>query len=672
MKIEKIVEKMTFEEKASFLTGEADAINTRAMPQYGVLSKAMIDGPHGVRIAEKGNSTHFPNICSLAASWDIETAEKMGEALAYECIEQNVDMLLAPGINIKRTPYCGRNFEYFSEDPVVSGEMSAGYINGLQRKGVACSLKHFAANNQEKYRQETSAEVDERTLREIYLKGFEIAVEKSKPQSIMCAYNKINGVWCAENPSLLNEILKEEWGYDGFVVSDWGAVQNIVKSIKSGLDLQMPTNENIVQELKDGLEKGEISMEQIDNAVRRILGFALKEKAVADKKYCRDEQHKIAKEIASQGIVLLKNENNALPLDREKYKKIAVIGEFADKPLVSGQGSAEVKQSAEYTDSPLVELKKLMPDTEFTYMEVFKRREYSNEMIWPVLYGKEFVDFVTDADAVIVFAGSMASEDTEKLDRRSLELNPNYQMTIEYTLKHNKNVIVVLQTGSAVILDDWNERANAIVQMWLSGEAGGSAIAEALCGVVNPSGKLPETFPKAPRMDMDYPGNRTLVEYKEKFDVGYRYYDKHPEEICYPFGHGLSYTNFEYSNIEISEKDSKYVVKFNLKNIGEYDGAEVVQLYVSDVVSTVAKPLKELKQFKKVYLKQGEEREIIFELTEKDFEYYNVVFHKWTVENGEYKILIGSSSRNIHLEQSLWIDKEMEYSVNKDGEDMMG
>ncbi len=668
--IERIVTGMTFEEKALLLTG-AGGMETNGIERLNVPSKNMADGPHGARLDEDANCTLFPNICSLAASWDIEIAEKMGEALAYDCIEHDVDMLLAPGINIKRTPYCGRNFEYFSEDPVVSGEMSAAYINGLQKKGVACSLKHFAANNQDKYRLETSVEIDERTLREIYLKGFEIAVKKSNPESIMCACNKINAVPCSENSFILNEILRNEWGYDGVVLSDWGTVRDIVKSVKSGLDLQMPKNDNIVHELKAGVENGKISMNEIDTAVKRMLKFALKKKAVKDKKYDRNEQHKIAKEIATQGVVLLKNENNILPLCSKKYKKIAVVGEFADSPVIAGQGSAEVKQSAEYTDSPLEQLKKLMPDTEFVYKEIFKKREYSNEMIWPKLYGQEYVDFTSEADAVIIFMGSMESEDTEKLDRRSLELNPNYELTIEYTLKNNKNVIVVLQTGSAVILDDWKDKVKGIVQMWLAGESAGSAIAEVLCGVVNPSGKLPETFPERPRTDIEYPGNRNVVEYGEKLNVGYRYYDKHPEEICYPFGYGLSYTDFEYKNLEIAEKDG-YEVKLTVENTGEYDGAEIVQLYISDVVATVVKPIKELKQFKKIFLKKGEEKEVVFKLSEKDFEYYNVSLHKWVVENGEYKILIGASSRDIRLEGAVVLNEEMPYSMYKKGEDMIG
>jgi len=668
--IDNIIKQMTFEEKALLLTG-GGVMQTNGVERLNVPSKNMADGPHGIRNKKEKNCTHFPNVCSLAASWDIDVAKKMGEALAYECLENNIDMLLAPGVNIKRTPYCGRNFEYFSEDPIVTGEMSAAYINGLQGKGIACSLKHFAANNQDKYRIETSVEIDERTLREIYLKGFEIAVEKSKPESIMCACNKINAVPCSENPFTLNEILRGEWGYEGFTLSDWGIVRDIVKSVKNGLDLQMPKNASIVEELKAGVENGKISMDEIDTAVRRMLKFALKKKAVADKKYDRNEQHKIAKEIATQGVVLLKNENNILPLNSKKYKKIAVVGEFADSPVVSGQGSAEVKQSAEYTDSPLAELRKLMPDTEFTYKEIFKKREYSNEMIWPQLYAQEYVDFTSDADAVIIFMGSMESEDTEKLDRRSLAINPNYEMTVDYTLKNNKNVIVVLQTGSAVILDDWQDKVKGIVQMWLAGESAGAAIAEVLCGAVNPSGKLPETFPKRPRTDMEYPGNRNVVEYREKLDVGYRYYDKHPEEICYPFGYGLSYTDFEYKNLEITEKDG-YEVKLTAKNTGEYDGAEVVQLYISDVVATVVKPIKELKKFKKVFLKKGEEKEILFKLSKKDFEYYNVSLHKWIAENGEYKILIGASSRDIRLEGKVVLNEEMPYSMYKKGEDMIG
>lgn len=669
-RIKDILEKMTFEEKTQILTG-MDAVHTKNFNEYGIQSKTLVDGPHGIRLDNEKNCTHFPNLCSLAASWDVQTAEKMGKALANECKKHHIDMLLAPGVNIKRTPFCGRNFEYFSEDPVVAGEMCAGYVNGLENEGVACSLKHFAANNQEKYRCVTSAEVDERTLREIYLKPFEIVLKKSKPTSVMCAYNKLNSVWCSENAFLLKEVLREEWGYEGFVVSDWGAVHDPVKALKAGLDLHMPPNAGITDALRAGIENGDITMEDIDKSVESILKFVLKDKAECIS-YDRQHQHLIAKDIASSGIVMLKNDNNVLPLTSKKYQKIAVIGEFASNPLVSGQGSAEVNQLSEYTDSPLQELRKLLPDAEINYREMYKRSAYSESMIWPDLYQPDFVNFIRESDIVLIFAGSMTSEDTEMFDRRSLELNPNYERIIEAAKEHGKEVVLILQTGSAVILDRVKNPASAIVEMWLGGEAAGSAIAEVLCGVVNPSGKLPETFPTKPRTDMDYPGNGRYVLYNEGLDVGYRYYDKHPDEICYPFGHGLSYTKFTYSDINTEKTAEGYLVTFKLKNSGEYDGAEVVQLYVSDVVATVSKPVKELKAFKKVYLKSGEEKTVTMELKADDLAYYNIMLHSWVAENGLYKLQIGSSSQDIRLETEINHDEKMPYSMQKVGDAMVG
>lgn len=670
-KIEKLVNTLTLEEKAQILTGSGGML-TANLEKHGILPKRMADGPHGVRTMDTEECVHFPNLCSLAASWDKETAENMGKALAYECAEVGRDMLLGPGNNIKRTPLCGRNFEYFSEDPVLAGEMAASYIKGMENNGRGACLKHYAANNQEIFRQETSVDVDERTLREIYLKAFEIAVKKGKPSAVMCAYNKINSVWCAENPFILTEVLKKEWGYEGFVVSDWGAVQDSVKSIAAGLDLEMPCKDNMVAQITDGYKNGKISMERIDDAVRRILRFVLKDSVMPAEKYSREKQHERAKEIAASGVVLLKNENQALPLTSQKYKKIAVIGEFADNPLISGQGSAEVNQRKEYTDSPLSELKKLLPDTEIEYREMFKKREYSDTMLWPTLYAKSYADFTSEADAVVIFVGAMESQDTEKLDKVSAELNPNYVMTIEFALEHNKNVIVVLQTGSAVILGDWHQKTAAVAEMWLGGESAGSAIAEVLCGKVNPSGKLPETFPIKLRTDMNYPGTRTMVEYNEKLDVGYRYYDKHPEEICYPFGHGLSYTKFEYSDLTTEKTADGFNVSFLLKNIGDCDGAEVVQLYLSDIVSTVVKPIKELKKFEKIFLKAGEEKRVHLELEKSDFEYFNTTLRMPIAEDGAYDVIVGSSSRDVRLTGRVFLNADTPYTMSKTSGDMIG
>ena len=662
-----LLDSLTFEEKALLLSGAA-RMSTTEIERLGIEAKNFADGPHGVRHDEEENCTHFPNLCSLGASWDIEAAYKMGEGIALDCIEHDVDMILGPGINIKRNILCGRNFEYVSEDPILSGEIGAGYINGVQSKGVGTSLKHYALNNQEKYRQETSVEIDERTLREIYLRGFEIAVKKSKPTSVMCAYNKFSSIWCSENKMLLTEILRDEWGYDGYVVSDWGAVHNICKAVCAGLDLQMPKNPDIVEQLRAGVENGKITMEEIDRAVMRILRFVTTKKP-EKLPYDRDAQHALAREIAAKGIVLLKNKDNVLPLTSEKYKKITVIGEYADKPLIAGQGSAEVLQKPEYLDSPLEELKKLLPDTEIIYREMYKKGEYSPVMLWPGI--RPFRDSLRDNDAIILFVGSQLSEDTEKFDRRTALLNPNFDMYINAAIETGKPVIVVCQSGSAMIFDDWTNKAAAVVQMWLAGEAAGGAIADVLTGKVNPQGKLSETFPTRLRTDFEYPGNENYVEYTDKLNVGYRYYDKHPEEIKYAFGHGLSYTSFEYSDLEMKSDDG-FSATFTLKNTGDVFGTEIVQVYVQDPVSTVPKPIKELRRFVKVELMPGESKQITFNITDEDLAYYNIALHKWTVENGKYNILIGSSSQDIRLRGSIFYNDNDEYTIKRTGEDMIG
>ena len=665
MDIEKIISEMTFEEKAKFLTG-AESMGTFALERFGVDEVKFADGPHGVRHTPEENCTHFPNLCNLGSSWNVETARKMGRALADECIEHGVNMLLGPGINIKRNILCGRNFEYISEDPVLAGQIAAGYIEGLQEKGVSASLKHFAANSIEEQRVLLSAEIDERTLREIYLKGFEIAVKKAKPDSVMCAYNKVNAVWCSENKFLLQEVLKDDWGYEGMVVSDWGAVQDISRSIAAGLDLQMPTNPDIVKELREGLDNGLVTMEEIDEAVRRMLRFADR-KPLKKGGYDRDKQHRIAQEIAADGVVLIKNNNNVLPITKDKYKKITVVGEYAASPLIGGQGSAEVYPSVEYTDSPLQELKKRLPDVEIDYMEIYKKGEYFDSMLWHL--GGEFKKGIKDSDLVLFFAGSMVSEDTECLDRRTAYINQNFESFMCWAQEENKKVAVVLQNGGALIFGHYLNNANAIMEMWLAGEGAGGAVADVLCGNINPSGKLSETFPNRMRTDLGMLTNGLVLEYKERFDVGYRYYDKHPEEINYPFGHGLSYTSFEYKDITVS---LELEVEFTLKNTGDVDGAEVVQLYVGDPVSTVIRPIKELKKFQKVFLNAGEEKKVKFKLSPEDLAYYNVSLHDWTVENGRYDIYIGSSSRDIRLTKSVMYCGRMKYSIQKVNDSMIG
>ena len=670
MNTDELVQKLTLEEKIMLLNGAA-SMSTAEVTRLGIPAKRFADGPHGVRSEPEENCTMFPNLCCAGATWDTELIYEMGQALADDCIEHGIDLLLGPGANIKRTPLCGRNFEYLSEDPVVTGEMAAAYIRGLQSKGVGACLKHFALNNQERYRLETSVEVDLRVMREIYLKGFEIAVKKAKPQSVMCSYNKVHSIWCSENKYLLTDILKKEWGYEGFVVSDWGAVRDICKALCAGLDLQMPRSRSILDKVVGGLDNGEITMEVIDAAVKTMLRFAFQEKPKANQNYSRERQHQIAQSVAADGIVLLKNRDNALPLNSKKYKKIGVIGEYAQNPLLFGQGSAEVYAGAEYIDSPLAELTRAMgPDVEILYQEIYKRRELPDQMIWT--HRSQWEAFAAECDAVVMFIGSMESEDTEQFDRRTLEFNPNFEYVINAVARVNKNVVVVNQSGSAMIFGDWRNKVSGIIQMWFGGEGAGAAVANVLTGKVNPSGRLTETFPRVMRTDLEYPGDGLKIRYNEGFDVGYRYYDKHPEEICYPFGFGLSYTEFDYSDFCVEQKDNQIDIKLTVRNTGECDGKDVVQIYVGKSESCVTRPLKELKAFQKVFVEQGESIPVVISVPIRDLAYYNVLLNEWVVEPGDYEIMVASSSRNIHHSAHLCLNQKAPYTINSFAVTMVG
>lgn len=671
MNVKEIVDSLTLEEKALLLTG-GSSMGTFPIERFGVEVQEIADGPHGVRFNDKhGNCTMFPALCTLASAWDPEIGEKMGEGIANDCVEHGISMILGPGINIKKNILCGRNFEYLSEDPVLAGKMAAGYVRGLQKKGVGACVKHYAANNQELYRVKASSELDERTLREIYLKAFEIVVKESNPAAVMCAYNKVNSVYCSENRFLLTEVLKEEWDYKGLVISDWGAVHNICRSVMAGLDLEMPQNPAIVEQIKAGLEDGRITMQAIDKAASNVLNYVMNVD-IKKQKYDREKQHKMAVDIAAAGTVLLKNKKKTLPLTSAKYKKIAVVGEFAIRPLVGGQGSAEVFPDEKCIDNPLEELKKRLPDTEFKYMEFYQIYSFSKNMLWPK--EDEFLNFTQDVDLIVFFAGSMGSEDTEKFDRRSAQLNPNYELFIEMAVSHGRECMVVLQNGGALILGDWVEHdtVGAIVESWLGGEGTGSAIADVLCGKTNPSGKLPETFPRVMRRDIEYPGTAQKVIYDEKLNVGYRYYDKHTDEILYPFGHGLSYTEFEYKNVNVALENEKIIVSLKLKNVGDNDGAEVVQIYVGDPNSTMTKPMKELKAFKKIFVHKGETANVEIAIPVADIAYYNTMLHSWVVENGRYDIYVGSSSQDIRSVVSFMYAGDMPYTMEAIHESMIG
>ncbi len=667
MELRELISKLTIEEKAQLLAGDANML-THAVERMNIPARSLADGPHGVRHPKEENCTSFPNLCCAAATFDTSLMYEMGKALAKDCIEHDVDMLLGPGINIKRYANCGRNFEYMSEDPVVAGELAAAYINGVEDLGVATSLKHYALNSQEKNRTQISVEADERTLREIYLKGFEIAVKKSQPTSVMCAYNKYQSIWCSENKLLLNDILKDEWGFKGFVISDWGAVQNVGRAIAAGLDLQMPYNKKIVEEIKTALADGTLSEERMNNALERFLTFVFSKKNEKGD-YNRDELHAVARSVAANGTVLLKNKDDVLPITKEKYKTICIVGEYAEAPLSYGQGSAEVYADDKYIENPLEELKKALPDCKFVYQKAYEKRSFSETLSWN--YRASVGAALKECDIILVFVGCMESEDTEFFDRRTLELERAQEMFIDEALSTGKKVVVVCQSGSAMIFGKWRHRVDGILQMWLGGEAAGGGITDVLTGKVNPSGRLPETFPKKERRDLDT-GDGLVARYTEGLEVGYRYYDSHTDEIVYPFGHGLSYTTFEYKDAHLEKEGDNINISFTLKNTGEVNGAEIVQLYASKPLSCVTRVPKELKAFKKVYLNAGKEKVVTFSLPYSDLAYYNPALHDWVVETGDYKLYLAASSRDIRLTLDFKAEEKIPYTMKQINESMIG
>lgn len=668
-KVKEILAQMTLEEKARILTGGAESLVTAGVERLGIPAKNVADGPHGLRNYEPGtNCTTLPSMCAIGATWSREAAEKAGWAMGNDCVHHNRQMLLGPGLNIKRNALNGRNFEYVSEDPILTGEIAGHVVKGIEDRGIGTSMKHYALNSQEINRTESSAEIDERTMREIYLRGFERAIEIGNPQSVMCAYNKVNSIWCSENKALLTEILRDEWGYQGLVVSDWGAVHDECKAVCAGLDLRMPGNPDMVEIIKKGLAEGRITEKEINIAAERVLKFLLRP-VPEDKGYDRDAQHKAAREVANEAICLLRNERNLLPITSKKYKKICVTGEYAVKPYTNGQGSAEVFTEPEYVDTPLDCLRRALPDVQIDYFDYLPAK-HPDRMLWH--YFRTKMPDIESYDLVLVFTGVQPSQDSENLDRYDNHLAGYIENVLHNVVFHNSNCVLVLTSGSSTFRSVEADKFPAILQMWPAGEGGGAAIADVLTGTVNPSGKLSETFPTHMRTDLDLVGDGLKQEYSEKWKVGYRYYDLHPEEIWFPFGHGLSYTSFTYANSALEKSEEGWQLSFDLMNSGKVDGAEAVQIYVSDPVTTATKPIKELRQFEKFFLKAGETKRVSFMLTDEDFSYYNVMLHKWVVENGRYDVLVCASSRDIRLTESLVYDDPACYTMRKMQEDMIG
>ena len=668
MTIPELLREMTLDEKAALLTG-SESLRTAGCARLNVPAKRVADGPNGLRNYTPGtNCTTMPSMCALGATWNREAARKMGETIARDCIHHGVQMILGPGLNIKRNALNGRNFEYASEDPVLTGEIAGAYVQGCEGLGIGTSMKHFAANSQETNRTENSAEIDERTLREIYLRGFEIAQRIGRPTSIMCAYNKINSLWCSENKGLITDILRGDWGYKGIMISDWGAVHDEARAVAAGMDLRMPDNQDMARLIRQGIADGVCTEADVDRSAARVLEFLLRPIPI-EESYDRAAQHRAAQEVAREAITLLRNRNQLLPLTEKKYKKICVTGEYAVKPYINGQGSAEVFTEPEYIDSPLECLRRNLPGVQVDYCDYLTAKEPDN-MLWNTF--RKQMPNIEDYDAVLVFTGVQPSQDSENLDRHDNHLMGYIENVLHNVVFHNPKAVLILMSGSSTFRSVESDKFPAIVQAWPAGEGAGQAIADVLTGRVNPSGKLSETFPVDMRRDIDLNGDGLTQDYSERWRVGYRYYDLHPEEIWFPFGHGLSYTTFGYANARAEKTEKGFRLSFDLTNTGDMDGAEVAQLYIADPVSTASKPVKELKKFDKIFLKAGETRRVVFDLTEEDFAYYNVMLHQWIVESGRYDLMVCASSRDVRLTVPVFYDNPRCYSIRKMQEDQIG
>lgn len=670
--IREVIAKMTLEDKIKLCSG-ANFWESEGMEQYGIPSFFMSDGPHGLR-TQKGESDHlginqsekstcFPTASASAASWNPGLLRRMGEAIGEEALHYGVDVVLGPGVCMKRNPLCGRNFEYFSEDPYLAGVMGASWIQGVQGKGVGTSLKHYAANNQEQDRMMGNSMVDERALREIYLSAFETAVKESRPDTVMCSYNKINGTFSSDNRRLLTDILRDEWGFQGMVVTDWGAMNDRVKAFQAGCDLEMPSSNGMFDAaVKQAVDEGRLSEADIDACVERIIRLALKaqetRKGHADQyPFDMDAHHRLAKEIAEESAVLLKNEEAILPL--KKTARIALCGAMAATVRYQGAGSSHINPTR------LSSLRAAL-EAAGGNLAYYPAYELDGEKNAKEL--QRAVDAAKEADAAVLVVGLPDSYESEGYDRKHMAMPESHCELISEIAKVNQNVVVVLMGGSPVEMP-WLNDAKAVLNLYLGGQAVGEAGADLLYGVANPGGKLAETYPVSYAdcsSSETFGVNPRQVEYAESIYIGYRYYEKAGIPVQFPFGHGLSYTSFTLSDfmveldgsavdadsvLNLSERDAKLTVSCKVKNTGSRAGAEVVQVYVSDQTPEVFKAKKELKGFCKVYLEAGEEKEVTVALDWRSFAHYDVNTRKWEVLTGSYQIQAGTSSADIRLMQ---------------------
>lgn len=654
---------LTLEEKAS-LTSGASFWYTKPVERVGIPSIMVTDGPHGLRKQREGGdhlglgdsvpATCFPPAVGLGSSWDTELITRVGEALGVETAIENVGVLLGPGINIKRSPLCGRNFEYLSEDPIVSGVLGAALVQGIQSKGVGTSLKHFAANNQENDRMRASSDIDERPLREIYLRGFQRVVEDAQPWTVMCSYNRINGVYASEDPWLLTSVLRDEWGYEGLVVSDWGAVNERVPSISAGMDLEMPTSGGHTDaQIVAAVQDGTLEESVVDVAAGRVLDLVRKTQQAAGSirgPLDVDAHHALAREAAGRAIVLLKNEGGLLPLSPSA--SVAVIGAFAENPRYQGAGSSMINPTR--LDKAIDEIGGYAGQDNTFYAQGFTISARDDADAGELR--AEAVALAASTDIAVVFLGLPAAAESEGYDRDHIDLPADQLALLDAVLEVNPKTVVVLSNGSVVALP-FADRVPAIVEGWLLGQAGGGATADVLYGAVNPSGKLTETIPV--RLEdnpsyLNFGGLDGHVRYGEGLFVGYRWYDARDLEVTFPFGHGLSYTTFSYQDAAATvTADGDVEVRVTIANTGDRAGREVVQVYTSLPGGDVQRPVRELKAFTSVELAAGESREVAVVVRRADLAYWNVRAQAWVVEGGDYVIDVAASSRDLRVQASV-------------------
>lgn len=648
---------MTLEEKAAFLSGKNEW-QSRDIARLGIPSIFCSDGPHGIRkqvgegdhlgLNESVPATCFPTAATVANSWSEELGEQLGAALGEEASVQDVNILLGPGLNMKRSPLCGRNFEYFAEDPYLAGKMAAAYVKGIQSQGVFACPKHFAVNSQELRRMAMNSVLDERTLREIYLTGFEIAVKEGKAKTIMSSYNEVNGTYANENKHLLQEILRDEWGFDGIVVTDWGASNDHAKGVAAGSNLEMPVpGLDSAREVIHAVDNGTLAMEELDACVDDLLDAVLlltKQAENKKKSFSETAHHDLARKAAIESAVLLKNEDNILPLKAKT--KVALIGDFAVEPRYQGAGSSVV--NATFVET----MEKAIRNYDLQVVGVSRGYKRTGEE--DASLKKEAFDLAQTADVVLYCFGLDELSESEGLDRTHMRIPQNQIELLEAIMKVNENIVGVISAGSSIEMP-WHNSCKAILHGYLYGQAGASAMLELIMGNANPSGRLNETYPiryEDTPAYRNFPSTERSAEYREAIYIGYRYYDTSKVRVQYPFGFGLSYTTFEYSDLKV-DKDG---IKVTITNTGSYDGAEVVQLYVGLPNAIVFRPEKELKGFQKVFIKAGESAEVEIPFDDKTFRYWNVKTNQWEIEMGTYEIMIGASVSDIRLKDTLEVE----------------